>query len=517
MKIIRRNTQVSHAFHAEPADTVFDGEAIPREIMPQAWLQEGAVHRSRMLTRHLDSTRCLMGPQVKITRDDIRRTTWAGVVEGRRLMLCEVSGARPQQFSSPRFERKFIAEGEIWRYHLALNKFTGGVSVAWIARNSHGQRLFLDGAEIATESKMVDFPFLAYAQVPVGHIQEQEPAFGMLSYKCRDSGRVYVRRLTRAGVSAEVLIDIGPTVGGASLAIAKDRVLIRADKLHNGKITPVLIESTDGGLSFQRPVPIDLSEYDKDFKVAPGTTAPIVDKGYGMHAPVFGTSGNEAVALNYVLATNALVEAIRVPGGHPRGGLEVFPSTLGSKNTYGNGVSDGHGLIMVLETEGRLYSSNSSAGGIHFPEAALLNHEMPLIAAFDASECYSSGLRPNYVSMDYLYIEADNEGHPISPILHLETWDMPLPVPLATAVAHGSEVLLTVLNDADLEPGKVVFDFQDPAIHILDVKIRDLRHAVIQTDAKELAGKRLCYDVHTLFHRHFGEAVVDVEASVAAQ
>lgn len=516
MQIINRAKQASHTFHAEPADVIFDGEPIPREITPRAWLQEGAVHQTRTLTRHLETTRYLKGPQVKITRDDIRRTTWAAVVEGGRLMLCEVSGVRPNQFPSPRFERKFVTEGEIWRYHLALNKFTGNVSIAWITRTANGQQLFLDGTEIKSESKSVDFPFFEYCQVPVGRLQKDEPAFGILTYKCRDTGRIYVRRIERGAVGAERLLDLGPTVGGASLAISRDRVLVRADKLQNGKITPVLIESTDGGVSFKEPVVIDLSEYDREFVVEPGTTAPIVDKGYGLHAPVYGTSGKEAVALNYVLAKNALVEAIRVPGRLPRGSLEVFPSTLGSRNTYGHGVSDGHGLIMVLETEGRLYSSNSSAGGIHFPEAALLNHEMPLIAAFDSSECYSSGLKPNYVSMDYLYIEADTEGRPISPILHLETWDMPLPVPRAKAVSRGSEVVLTVLNDADLEPGKVVFDFNDPTINILDVKISDLRNAVITTDAKHLAGKRLSYDVHTLFHRHFGETVVEGEPTSSA-
>jgi hypothetical protein len=164
---------------------------------------------------------------------------------------------------------------------------------------------------------------------------------------------------------------------------------------------------------------------------------------------------------------------------------------------------------MVLGTEGRLYSSNSSAGGMYFPDRALLNHEMPQIAAFVASDCYSSGLRANYVSMDYLYIEADSDGRPVSPVLHIETWDMPLPIPGARAEVRGSDVLLSVLNDADLEPGKVVFDFDDPSITITDVKITDLRHAVISTDSTALAGRRISFDVHTLFHRHFGEAVVE--------
>ena len=87
---------------------------------------------------------------------------------------------------------------------------------------------------------------------------------------------------------------------------------------------------------------------------------------------------------------------------------------------------------------------------------------------------------------------------------------------LTRHLSRGSEVILMVLNDADLEPGKVVFDFNDPAINILDVKISDLRNAIIKTDAKHLAGKRLSYDVHTLFHRHFGETLVEGEPASSA-
>ena len=278
---------------------------------------------------------------------------------------------------------------------------------------------------------------------------------------------------------------------GASIAISKERVLLRVDKVHGGGLVPALIESNDGGKSFAEGRPVDLSKYDGDFRVEPGYTAPTVDKGYGLHVPIFACNGRESVALDYVLAKDVLVEAIRVPGLRPTGSLEKFPSTLGSGTLHGNGITDGHGLIMVLGTEGKLYSSNSSAGGIHFPESALLNYEMPQMAAFDASECYSSGLHPNYVSMDYVYVESDTSGVLVSPHLHIETWDMPLPLPGARAIAHGSDVLLTILNDADLEVGKTIVDFDDPRISVTGVEIRDLRHAVVHTDSKHLAGKRL--------------------------
>jgi hypothetical protein len=235
-----------------------------------------------------------------------------------------------------------------------------------------------------------------------------------------------------------------------------------------------------------------------------------VDKGGAFHAPVALESKDEALALNYVIASDMLVEAIRVDGQLVKDELAVFPSTLGSGNTFGNGVSDGHGLIMALSTDdGRLFSSNSSAGGSHFPEAQLLNHEMPLVADFSASECYSSGLIPNVVSMDYIFVECNAVGRPISGDVFIETWDMPLPIPGARARAHGKQVEVEILNDADLEPGKVTFSFDDPTIRVTDVDIPDLRHATVRTDSEDLRGKILAFDVLTLFHRHYGEAIVE--------
>ena len=262
---------------------------------------------------------------------------------------------------------------------------------------------------------------------------------------------------------------------------------------------------------FSVPQAIDLSlAVEQGFSAAPGYQRPIVDKGGAFHVPIGLESGREALALNYVIGSDLLVEAVRVPGRFRKGALEVFPSTLGSGNTFGNGVSDGHGLIMVVDTEdGHLFTSNSSAGGGHFPDPQLLNHEMPLVAEFSASECYSSGLTPNVVSMDYVFIEANAVGRPISGDAFIETWDMPLPLPRARARAVGNKVEIDILNDADLEAGKVTFGFDDPGIAITTVDIRDLRSATVSTNEENLRGRTITFDVLTLFHRHYGEAVIE--------
>jgi len=92
--------------------------------------------------------------------------------------------------------------------------------------------------------------------------------------------------------------------------------------------------------------------------------------------------------------------------------------------------------------------------------------------------------------------------------LHLETWDMPLPVPAITAVAKGSEILVTAVADTDLEPGHVTFSFDDPAITVTDVRVTGLRTATVKADTDQLHGKKLQVDVDALFHRHYGEAII---------
>jgi hypothetical protein len=495
----------------EPSDAYFDGEPLPRDTAPRHWLLEGDVHQVRKVGRS-DNTRYLVGPQVTVLRDDMRRLTWAAVEENGRVVLTKY--AQPAATASE-LARETVAEGDIRRFHIALNKYTGRVSTTWVA--AQGSELWHDGSRVETSESGLDFPFFAYSQVPIGLIQVEEPAYGVLGYKSRDSGRVYIRRVEGSDVGPEQAIAEGEeTVGGVSFGVTGDDVLARVDLVRDGKIVPALVESSDGGRSFGKPRPIDLSQVDREFVVRPGFQRPIVDKGGAFHVPIGMESESEALTLNNAISGDLLVEAIRVDGRLRKGDLEVFPSTLGSGNTFGNGVSDGHGLIMALSTEqGYLFTSNSSAGGSHFPHSHLMNHEFPLVADYSASECYSSGLIPNVVSMDYLFVEANHVGRPVSSDVYIETWDMPLPEPRARAKADGGTVRVEILNDADLEPGKVTFGFDDPTVNITGVDIHDLRNATVTTDASDLDGRVLTFDVLTLFHRHYGETTVgagDAEA-----
>jgi len=521
MQIIKRNDQKGLSSQEQAngnnvlTDNLFDGVGLPRELTSRNWLSESSVHRTRALASRVNTTRYFAGPQVAILRDDNRLVTWAAIVEHRdetsdigQLLLCKLSSTRPASLEPPRLDRRVITEGAIWRYHLALDKYTGDVTATWVTRSGGHWELWFGGKLLKTEAAEPDFPFHGFSQPPIGHVATKPSPFSLISYKCRKTGRLFVRRVEKDEVGPETELQIGDLLGGLSFAILGDKVVARADVLKAGKIVPLLITSTDSGKTFDVPHLVDLSQYEAEFEVAPGYSAPVVDIGGNFHAPIIATNGKESAALNYVLAKDALVEAIRVAGGAPRGGEAVFPATVGNPGPYGNGVSDGFGLIMILSTEGRLFTSNSSAGGIFYPKCTQLNREMPLAAAFAATECYGSGAKPNFVSMDYIYIEADSRGEPVSSVAHLETWDMPLPVPRATAKSSGSRIEVTVLSDADFEPGKVNFRFDDPSVTVTDAKITGLRTAVLETDSKDLKGKTLIFDVDTIFHRHYGTALI---------
>lgn len=506
-KLTDQHSEWRRAPRRELDDSFFDGEPLPREIVPRHWLPERRVHDGRRVSRSTDSTRYLRGPQVTILRDDIRRLTWVATVERGRLVLTDY--LQPAVTETQR-GRRLLADGDVWRCHITLNKFSGEVIPTWITRNGGKAELWHGVQRVRTDVEHVDFPHFAYSQVPIGRVQSEEPPFGVLAYKSRESGQIVVRRVVGEEIGPEQTLVTEPTVGGASLAVFEDHVLARVDLLREGQLVPGTFASTDGANSFSEFEPIDISPaLGQGFLARPGYQRPIVDKGGAFHVPVGLESASEALALNYVVASDILVEAIRVEGRLLKDELAVFPSTLGSGNTFGNGVSDGHGLIMVLSTDkGQLFSSNSSAGGSHFPEAQLLNHEMPLVCDFSASECYSSGLIPNVVSMDYLFVECNEAGRPVSGELYIETWDMPLPLPRAEARGVGNSVEIKILNDADLEAGKVTFGFDDPSVTITDVRIKSLREATVLTDREDLRGKTLTYEVLTLFHRHCGEVVV---------
>lgn len=104
-------------------DALLSGEPIPRPVTPRAWRPEGGVHGARVLSRAQTTTRPFLGGQVQLVRDDLRGRTWAGFVEadGGSLVCLNGDGTEARRFGS----------GAVKRLHLALDKRSGRVHLAW--------------------------------------------------------------------------------------------------------------------------------------------------------------------------------------------------------------------------------------------------------------------------------------------------------------------------------------------------------------------------------------------------
>ena len=486
------------------SDSLFDGDDVPAAVVARNWVLEHAVHQTVLLSSALSSTRSFLGQQKLMVRDDVRLTTIAAVQEGDRLVLVTI--ANGQQVRSV-FQRQGV-----WRSHIELDKFSGEPIIAWV-RDGAERQLFLSERRVETEAADLDFPTFALSQAPIGHVQASPAPYGVLAYKSRKTGQLLARRVVGAEHGPEIALAAPLFLGGAGLAISARTVLIRIDAIEGGRITPMISRSVDEGRTFGAFEPVPLP-YGDDYRVIPAHAGPIVDYGGFFHLPVGVTNGVESIALD-VLVDEAAVEAIKVSGPlDPRSGVAAaaFPRKPGLEAMiprFGNGTTDGLGVISILVTEGRLYTSNSQAGGIHYPEPVHLNYDMPQIAAVAYTECYTSGLKPNIVSMDYAYLEAGLDGAPLSGALHFETWDMPLPEPVLTAVAKGTDIEVKIEQDANFEPGRTVFDFDDPAVAIASVEITGDRSALIKTEGVDsLVGKRLSFEMRSRFYHHAGASII---------
>ncbi|WP_143116407.1 hypothetical protein [Lentzea xinjiangensis] len=481
------------------SDELLDGIDIPVGVRARNWRLEHEVHGSSVLSDRVGSTRNFLSTQVNLVRDEVRDTTWCSIIEGGSLVLVRIDEKGES--------RRTIAENDVWRSHLVLDKFTGEPILCWITANPDGRALWFQGELVPTATHHPDFPFVALNQVPIGHVQSSPPSFGILTYKCRDSGRLHYRMFEGRDLGPEVEVGVQATVGGLSCAMSEAAVIGRIDAVDGDRVVPMISLATDRQGVFEDFEAVELP-YTEPFRTMPASGPPTTDFRGHFHVPIAVADENEAIALDLVL-DEALVEAVTVPTNSPqssRAVTQAFPKKDGL-GRFGDGVSDGLGIIMVALADSLLYTSNSQAGGIHFPEKAHLNHEMPKVAAFSSTECYTGGRQPNVVSMDYVYLEADEEGLPLSRELHFETWDMPLPVPQVTAIAEGSDITVTIEKDANFEAGRTTFEL-DPAVQVRGVEVVDDRHARVRTVGDVRPGQRIGFEVRSRFYHHHGDAVI---------
>lgn len=325
-----------------------------------------------------------------------------------------------------------------------------------------------------------------------------------------------VRRLLPDGrASTTVTVGHFPIVGGPRLAIHGDEALLVLHTRARDRLALALLRSRSGGEDFGPGAEeVDAEAWGEDWRLVPALAPPVVDHLGFFHVPFLVRRGRELVAVNW-LPDEALVEAIHTEA-ESRAALVLaaFPKKGATGNPrsevgrFGDGTTDGLGLIMVVQADGRLLASNSQAGGRHFPAPVVLNHEMPDLAAFAATECYTAGVTPNTVSMDYLWLEGDARGAPVSPALHAETWDMPLPEPVVAASWNDYHVHLILQKDANFLEGQTTFSVDDPHVEIRTARVQGPRHAVLTFSTANLRGRRVTFEAKNAFYHHRGQVTI---------
>jgi hypothetical protein len=498
-------------------DHFFDGQPVHNKSTALNWVEENAVHRAKTLSTHIDSTRMFLGPQSIAVRDEVRHLTHMLAIEPEELFVISLKDGEV-------YERLSVFKGHTQRAHIALNKYDGSVHVLHASRQGDLNNLFYNGRFVPTESDNIDFPFMAFAQVPIGHVQTTQPD-GWLSYKNRSTGKVYLRHIDKSyNFGEELLIMDVPCIGGIDFAINDKFVVFRANQLQAGSITPtsaVMKNSESEPLSEKlnfTPLISDVSAL-KDGVFFPANSAVLSDHLGNFHVPVDVRKNDGDMYLIDMIAdkntgkVDLCVEAIDL-GHRGVGSLANFPKkqiTLSSTNLgKGDGVSDGVGIIASGLSEGRIFASNSQTGGYVYPVATQLNYEMQKMHCFKTTECYTRHKTPNMVTMDYAYLESDDLGTPISTHLFYETWDMALPTPQLKAFVDkdNSTIVLSIDKDAWFSKGKTTFSINDPAIHIASIDYVDDRNVRIRFDYPELAGKEVSFFMKNDFYHHAGKAII---------
>jgi len=484
-------------------DELLDGVLITRKDVPAHWLSEKYVHHAIALSHDIADTRYFLGTQVVATRDDIRQLSYFLVLEKEVLYLVTTSLGEIKT-------KLPIHKGEVRRATLCLNNFSGKPSCLYSIKHPDGTYgLFLNGVELQTSSNDIDFPFMAWSQEPKGHIPMGEPSFGLISYKCRTTGKLFIRSVdVTHNIGTEQELSVPACLGGADFAIHENNILLHVDSINGNNLLPLLASSSDQGHTFSAFAPVDLNGFQPDAIIP--AASPIARDFHGnFHVPVAALK--DGFQHLFDVHCGDAVEAMVLNSNGYGYNLLVFPKNAALTDTLGkgDGITDGIGIIATTIVEGKLLISNSQAGGFHYPKERAVNHDMTQMFAFRATECcYTRAQTANMVSMDYLFIESNDEGDPISNSLWLETWDMPLPQPQLVATANENTVTLRIEKDAWFENGKTTFSFSDPRVQIVDVRFINSREVVISCDRNSLVDQTISFDMKNFYYWHQGSAII---------
>jgi hypothetical protein len=514
MKFISRENQLGennkrafYAFFANEkqnfSDNILDGAEILDKPTVRNWIDENKVHQAKFLSNSIDSSRMFIGKQVISVRDEQRRITHICFIETKALVVCSIK-------DNEIIRREVLHEGFTQRATICLDKYTGKTYVLHCSNSDNKRKLFLNKTEIETVAEEIDFPFMVLEQPPIGHFAIAQHSYGLLSYKCRKTGKIFLREFKNETIEQENQLDIPNTIGGVDFALNKENVIFRVEAIGDSGLTQMISKSTNRGKTIEPFKTLDFSALNPDSLIP--TNAPLFADYLGnFQIPVTATKDGNTLILN-ITPNEEIVEAIRVKGEAFFVTAEAFPRKPGAAINnlgIGNGVTDGLGLIVTIQSDGALLSSNSQAGGHHFPVETMLNFEMPKTFSFKVTNCYTKGEKANMVSMDYVFIEADELGTPVSQRLMLETWDMPLPQPVLNAKSEGKKIKLQILQDGWFEQGKTTIWLGDPRIEIKNVNYIDDRNIEIEIDGSNAIGNKITFEMKNLLYYHHGATTIE--------
>jgi hypothetical protein len=505
----QRQTQFSlfsavFARSTSATDTMFDTAPLPKEMRALNWILETTVHRAVKLSSSLKNTNQFVGVQTMLARDEVRRTTYAIAIENDGLRLFALkNGALSSSIT--------VASGDVRRAHISLRKFDGAPIVAYVIKKNDGYVVQVNGKTITDVSSDFDFPFVTVKQPPIGYPALAQPEAIIVSYKDRSSNRIIIQRLHPVTLAPEVptALDAIEPLGGADIAIGPTKTLLRYNSLDNGRIVTILRWSDDFGRTFAPPATVDLSSVPHDDQV-PSNAPLCLDYTNRFHVPIAVRKGDTTTLLD-IHPEDDLATAALSSGPSVNFSDVNFPKmpdrTMGFREGFGDGVTDGNGMIASVLVNGKLLVANSQSGGYSYPEAAHLNYDMQAMHCFRSTECYTRGGSANVVSMDYAFVEADGDGHALSSDLWIDTWDMPLPTPVLRAQWEQDTLRVIIDRDGWFFPGQTTFELEPAITEISKATFVGFREFALQfVDPSKLQDVTLTYETRNVFF-HYKAAV----------
>ncbi len=483
-------------------DSIFDGVILPKTSVAVKWIKENTIHEALKITTNALSSGPFLSTQVSAVRDEIREITFVVTQEINGIFLTSVKDVAI-------IERARIAEGITTRHSIAIRKYDGRPIVIY-AKDSE---IIVDGRVINTSCRRPDFPSISIDQPPIGNDSPDKPLTGAISYKCRESGQIFARIFDPMTMvmGPEIVVDITGSIGGADVVAFGGNLNVRVDKLENGSVIPYIGRQTINTIKSSIKLEIlDLSGIPFD-NIELSMTQSFIDHTGAYHCPVVVRMGEKFELLDVMPEDDLAVAALSLSKQISAASLTAFPKKPGIVQSirpgFGDGFTDGNGVIASVSAYGDLYSSNSQAGGYFYPNHSLLNHDMPKIFTFRTTQCYTRGSAPNTVSMDYVFIEADDEGDPLDNIIWLETWDMPLPPVELSAAVSGNVIHLKISANGWFTPANSTFWIADQKAKITSVSLTGERTVELTTDRPVQSGTEVGFETRTKYFHHAGSAL----------